>query len=140
MSQVFYERNPFKVDDLPWNMNFNGKHLMQENFGWITTYNGRQPLMEHDLWWKSDLLWNTIFNGRLKMTSNGTKPLIKYALCWKKTFNWRLPLMEENLLAKDQTKAKVTFLSFETFPEQSCLKKLLLLFFWTHFIYYRYCY
>ena len=94
MSQVFYGRKPFKVDDLPWNMNFDGKHLMQENFGWITTLDGTWPLMEkrpsmkHNLQWKieDDLKWNKTFdkicplleeNLQLKITFNGRKPSSK---------------------------------------------------------------
>ena len=64
------------------------------------TFDGRRPLMEDDLWWKTtfdgrrpsmedDLRWKTTFDGR--------RPLMEDDLWWKTTFDGRQPLMEDTL-------------------------------------------
>ena len=64
----------------------------QAHFAWFTsgvpqgqktTYDGRRPAMEDDLWWN--------------MTFDGTRPSLEDDLRWKTTFAGRRPLMENNL-------------------------------------------
>ena len=59
---------------------------------WKTTFGGRQPSMEDDLWWKMTfgerrpLVEDKL---RLKTTFGGRQPLVEDNLCWKITFGGR---------------------------------------------------
>ena len=82
-------------------MTFDGRQpLLEDDLWWETTYDGRRPLMEDDLCWKTtfdgrrpsvedDLQWKTTFTGR--------RPSMEDTLQWKTTFAGRQPSMEENI-------------------------------------------
>ena len=70
-------------------MTFNGRWpLTEDNLWWKTTFDGRRSLTEDDLWQKTTW-WKTTFDRR--------RPLMEDDLWWKTTFDGRRPLTEDNL-------------------------------------------
>ena len=82
------------------------------------SFDGRQPLMEDKLWWRTNchggrtlmednLWWKTTFDGR--------QPLMEDNLWWKTTYDEKQPLMEE-----DQ-KRRTNFTPFPTHTKKNLL-------------------
>ena len=73
-------------DYLWWETTFDGRWpLMEDNIRWKTALNERQPSIENDLWWK------TTFDGR--------RPSMEDNLRWKTPFIERRPSLQNNLCA-----------------------------------------
>ena len=76
-------------------LSFDGRRpLREDDLWWKTTFVGRWTLVEDDFWWK------TTFDGRrplMKKTFDWRRPLMKDDLWWETTFDGRQPLMEDDL-------------------------------------------
>ena len=84
------------VASLGWKTTFYGrKPSMEEDLWWKTIFDERQPLLEHNLWWK------TFFNGG--------RPFMEDNFWWKTTFHDRWCLVEDNLKRKDNNGWKTIF-------------------------------
>ena len=71
--------------------------LVEDDLRWKTTFGGRRPMLEDNLWWKTplvedDLRWKTTFGGR--------RLSVEDDLQWKTTFGGRRPMVEDDLLWK----------------------------------------